>query len=265
MKKIIEKWYNKLSFPSLYDEEFSSLLSKLPSDLPSRIEDFSAESYSHGECLLIYLYFCEDTQKRYERLGIGEDILIDTLSDIVTWTNTHYSLYGKLGLSELNWLSRHLKARLFKLGRLQFCIADAEFDIEEIGVSRGDAILEIHIPEGEPMTPDRCKASIARADTFFKNYFPDYKWSFYTCHSWLLDDTLLSFVKPDSNIAEFYKLFKISDKTLSDSGLKYIFRRDTTRENISSFEAKSSLGAKIKAHVEAGCALYEGLGYIKRI
>lgn len=263
MKKIVEKWYNKLSFPKAYDEEFSELLSSARL-IPSCIGDFCPEQYSYGECLLYYLYFCESTKKKYEELGISEDILLDTLSDIVIWTNTHYSILGELGLSELNWLSRHLEPRLFKLGRLQFCIADSEFDIEEVQIKRGDKIIEIHIPEGEPMTPDRCLASIARANTFFKEHFPEYKWSYYTCHSWLLDDTLLSFVKDGSNIAEFYKLFKIAGKNPSDSALKYIFRRDTTRENISDFTAKSTLAQNIKAHVMTGGRLYEGLGYIER-
>ena len=82
----------------------------------------------------MFLYFCEDLEKYYKKTGISEDILLDTLSDIVVWTKIHFRINKKIGLSETHWLVRHLSGRLFKLGRLQFCMESEE--------------IEVHIQEG---------------------------------------------------------------------------------------------------------------------
>jgi len=57
---------------------------------------------------------------RYRERGIPADVLIDTVQDIPLWMETHRVRHGRPGLSELNWLTRHLNGKLFRLGRLQF-------------------------------------------------------------------------------------------------------------------------------------------------
>lgn len=243
MKRIIKKWYEKLGFPTEYDEEFARIL-QLCTLTPEYAEENWKDIENPGEMLLAFLYRCESLRARYEGLGIGEDILLHTLSDLVIWTNTHYGLYGELGLSETEWLDRHMKGELFRLGRLQFSPATAKHPIPEADIREGDGVIEIHIPEGEPMTPDACLDSIARAKEFFEKYFHGHRWSCYTCHSWLLDDTLLSFVTEGSNIAKFAGLFTVTEKEPSDAALKYIFRWDATRKDVQSLTAKSTLAKK---------------------
>ena len=89
----------------------------------------------------------------------------------VTWTNLN-CLKNELYLGELSWLARHLGARLFRLGRLQFCIAGAEHDIPSYGIKEGDTVIEVHIPEGERLTVEAAKASLEAAREFFPKYFP---------------------------------------------------------------------------------------------
>ncbi len=259
--KIVTKWYKKLSFPQKYDAEFYELLEKLPIEA-EKIESWDYNSKSPEENILAYLYFCEALEEKYRALGIPEEILLDTLSDIVIWTNTHVGLTGKFGLSETNWLARHLSFRLFKLGRLQFCMADSEFDIEEIGLKKDSPVMEIHIPEGEPMLPERCVASIRASRPFFKKYFPDFKYFAYTCHSWLLDREVLALAGEGSNITAFASLFKIAREDESDALFKYIFKWNATRDMLPSYEAKSSLAKKVKEAGISGVRFHESLGYI---
>lgn len=246
MKQIIRKWYKKLGFPTEWEFEFENLLESV------KLYSCTLEEYNDKEDLArnlpMFLYFCEDVEKRYKELGIPEKVLLHTLSDILLWTEMFKSIYGTLGLQETKWISRHLGLKLFRLGRLQFCMADGE--------------LEIHIPKGDGMTPELCLDSIKKSKIFFKKYFPEFAYDKYTCDSWLLDETLLRFVKTDSNIAKFMKMFEIKERKESYSALKYVFRHDARLENIRDFEPKSRMAAGIKEYVLAGGILYTGLGEI---
>lgn len=248
MEQIIRKWYNKLSFPAEWEAEFENMLKK------EKFSPCSLAEYDDKEDLVrnlpMFLYFCEDVEKRYEKMGISEEILLDTLSDILIWAKMYKSIYGTLGLAETGWIKRHLEMRLFRLGRLQFCMAENE--------------LEIHIPAGDSMTPERCRDSIEKSRSFFAKYFPEFVYSKYTCHSWLLDDTLLRFVSEDSNIAKFMGMFEITSREESYSALKYIFRHDATRENLKGFEPKTRMAREVKEYVLNGGKLFQGLGEIPK-
>ena len=263
MKSIIQKWYSKLGFPKEYDEEFYRILENSTLDADTAKKSWE-EIADPVQILLAYLYRCEALSEKYTELGIGEDILLDTLSDIVIWTNNHYAIHGKLGVTAESWLDGHLRGNIYRLGRLQFGPSKAELDIPELGVKQGDNIMTVHIPQGESMDIDACRESLSRANKFFRKYFPEYEWCCFTCHSWLLDDTLLSFVRDDSNIAKFARLFTVFSREISDAALKYVFRFEATRESLDSFDAKTSLAKKIKEHISAGGVLYSALGYIPR-
>lgn len=274
MKNTIIKWYKKLGFPEKYDEQFYDSLNKLDvinAPSPKSAKELSLPIYTPEQRLIYSLLFCERTEEKYKALGIDEAILLATLYDIVIWTNTHYDMSGIVGLVESSWLWRHLEGCLFKLGRLQFCIAGAEHSFDVMNsdgtlthVNEGDGVVEIHIPEGEPLLASDCLKSLERAEEFISKYFPEHSWQLYTCHSWLLDGELRKLVSPKSNILHFAELFEIISSEPSDAALKYIFRRDATRENLYRFEARSSLARAMKTHASSGGALNEALGIIRR-
>ena len=265
-KQIIKKWYNSLNFPAEYDSAFISYLESSELDGISCIEDYNPERHTAEDNLLAYLYFCEAVSKKYESLGIPDTVLYDTLSDIVTWTKVYYGIYGKVGLAEIAWLKNHVSFLLFKLGRLQFKMASSEFDIPEVNIKRGESIMEIHIPEGDAMTPEKCQASIDAANEFFPKYFPSFKWDYFTCHSWLLDEGLCEILSPSSNILAFQRMFTKTDSHLekSDAIIRYTFRWDAKRETLDSYSAKSSFAERVKAKAKSGGEFFEALGYIKR-
>lgn len=244
MKSIIRRWYEALNFPESWSCEFDVLLENSSLE-PTNIFDYQLGVDAQQD-FLMYLYFAENLYLKYAIRGIPESILMQTLSDLVIWAKVYYELNGKIGLSEPKWLSRHLSMKLFRLGRLQFCMADGE--------------VEIHIPGGEPLLPEECQCSINRSKEFFKTYYPEYNFDKYTCHSWLLDDTLRDFVGENANITKFRNLFTVYHRDQSDAALKYIFRWDTRRENLSAFPANSSFAVKIKEFVLNGGVLFEATG-----
>ena len=198
-KNIIKKWYSLLKFPEKYDLQFKELLDSSDCEDLTSLSEY--EDYNNkGKNLLAFLYFCEELSVKYKAKNIPDEILYDTLSDIVIWTNTYFSISKKLGLDETNWLKKHLSFKLFKLGRLQFCIADSEFDIPGYSIGKGDRILEVHIPQAGPLNFEKCKESFENSKKFFSKYFKEYDYKCFTCHSWLLDKALLPFLSENSNI-----------------------------------------------------------------
>ena len=206
-RRVIRAWYTRLQFPTEFDAEFDAALLAYTVPADAKIEDYDVKEEDGKKNLLHFLYFCEETARRYAALGISEEILLATLADIVTYTKHWSGIKGTLVLFELPWLRRHLTVRIFRLGRLQFCTGKSECDIPKIGVKKEDPILEVHIPEGEKLSTDACLASFDEARAHFAKYSPDFTYACFTCHSWLLDETLRKYLSEGSNILLFGDLF----------------------------------------------------------
>ena len=264
MKDIIEKWYWRLNFPKKYDNQFLASLSELEAVEPVEIEEYVPDSQDLSKNLLFHLYYCEKLSQKYAENNIPEDILYSTLSDIVIWTKVCFSITGIVGLRCSRWLINHLSFRLFRLGRLQFCLGSFKKAYSRIGVASGEAMIEVHIAEGESLLDYECDKSFVLADKFFEKYFPEHKYRFYTCHSWLLDKENRAIIKEGSNIWKFANRFAELEREKSDAILKYVFRYDATRETLSHFEATTSLSQAVKNAALRGEPFYEVFGYIMR-
>ncbi|MBQ3556303.1 MAG: DUF5596 domain-containing protein [Oscillospiraceae bacterium] len=262
-KSVIAFWYKKLNFPARYDAEFYRALEEIEIPADSRLEDYDPKCGDGKRNLLAYLYFCEELKRRYEEKGIGADILLDTLSDLVVWTDVWSELKGELWLSELYWLNFHLGMRLFKLGRLQFCLGRARHDVPTHNLAKGDPVVEVHIQAVGPLKQEECVASVARAREFFDKYYPEHTYQRFTCHSWLMDQKLDEVLSPDSNIIRFRNMFDIVHEQPSDAILKYVFKWDTTADSLAETPAASGFAKRVKERRLAGEMFNESLGILK--
>jgi predicted TIM-barrel fold metal-dependent hydrolase len=261
---IAEKWYKRLGFPKEYDEAFYRALKAVPVSDAVTVEGYNKFSEDGKRNLITYLYLCEKTKEKYEAMGLPEEVLDATLSDLVRWTNEWTVVKGELFLGELSWLARHMSASIFRIGRLQYCKGRAESDVPSIGVKKGDPIVEVHIPKGGRMTAEAAKESLMLARAFFKKHFPDYDYKCFTMHSWLLDDTLKKYLPAESGILQLASLFEPVEKTPSYALLKYIFAWDTTPLNLRYRYPVTSLAAAVQKAVLAGETFYEVLGVIRK-
>ena len=253
---IIQKWYKRIGFPAKYDDAFYAALDKIEISPDATVEDYDKNSEDGLKNLLHYLYFCEETERRFALRGIPEELLLDTLSDLVIWTDIWSDIKGELYLGELGWLAIHLSARLFKLGRLQFAFPPPDA-LDEKGT------IQVHIPAVGKLDAQLCLASLDEARAFFAKYFPEYEYDRFTCHSWLLDATLKKYLPPESNIIRFGDLFTRTTSEDADSLLRYIFRWDATRKTLPSLPATSSLATRVKkAILEEGETFHLTFGYI---
>lgn len=263
VEQIIESWYKKLNFPKEYDKEFYQALREIKISDAIDIETY--EDTGDGKRnLLSYLYFCHKLEKKYAEKGIPEQILLDTAQDIVVWTKTWSDVKGELYLGETGWLKLHMSGRLFRLGRLQFCMETAGHDIPEKGIAAGEKTIGMHIPAIGPMKPEACEESLRRAREFFPKYFPEHAYRCFTCHSWLLDSKLEELLPYESNILAFQRLFERISEDDSYALLRYIFRWNTSLRNLKDAVCYSSLSEKVKRAALKGEQFHESLGVIEK-
>jgi len=248
MEQIV-KWCNILSFPDDWREI-----------ILQEAKNFNVKAVPETPMgnLLKVLYDCEDLSARYAKIGINEKILIDTLNDIVVWVRNHFVVNGEVGLSEMDWIELHMNMELFRIGRLHFRFGKCICSSERLGLNKDDPIIEIHIPQGEALDNEACRESFREAVKFFDEFFPEFKYQYFTCHSWLLDFNIASFLKPTSNILKFSSNFDIIFYDESDSAVKRLFTLNSQKEN------GSSLQRNVRQHLDNGGKLFAGFGVIDK-
>ena len=101
------------------------------------------------------------------------------------------------------------------------------------------------------------------AKDFFMKFYPEYKYKCFSCHSWLMDKSLKELLKPDSNILMFQDMFDVFVPEESYAILRYVFKWNTTKENLDSCVAVSSFAKKVKERVKDGKKFHEALGIIE--
>ncbi|OUS77788.1 hypothetical protein B1748_03115 [Paenibacillus sp. MY03] len=123
----------------------------------------------------------------------------------------------------------------------------------------GDDVLDMHIPEGEPLRPEPCEDSMRRAIGFYETYFPDKPFRGFVCVSWLLDRQLAELLPADSNIGAFQRLLHLFP---ARSDEKDTYRRVFGAETLDPETAPRDTGLRrvILGHVDSGGFLHGGGG-----
>jgi|LSQX01.3.fsa_nt_gb hypothetical protein len=268
MKDIILKWYQRLFTSEKWGEEFKSELKNLDVKVFEKVNDENIVGYfqEENECIYNLFYFlsrCNYLEAKYEKFAIPYDILIDTLNDIVIWTENYFSETGRLGLRETNWLINHIKFNIFRLGRLQFQFGVAKHDFIEYNLKEGMPILAVHIPRGESLDYNECKLSYDKAGDFFADIFPDYKYICFTCNSWLLDPNLKNILNETSNIIKFQNDYIIINLCEKNSGIRFIFGEGIKDKSIDNYPTNTLLQKKTVEFLKSGGKLNVGYGVRK--
>lgn len=261
---IIRKWYDLLEFPKVYDREFEQALHTIPISDAITIDNYDLDCPDGKRNLLSFLYLCEGVEEVYRQKGIHREILLDTLKDIVRWSINWSNVKGELCLFELPWLTNHMKCRLYKVGRLQFCMTTAWEPIPSYGIREGDNVVELHIHHGGRLTPEEVDDSLARGRRFLDTHFPDFHFSCFTCHSWLLDDKLKEYLSENSNIIRFGNRFDKVHREDSNALLRFLFRWDAHEWNLSHMVCNSEFQSRIKKAVMRGETFHEVLGVLRK-
>jgi len=212
--------------------------------------------------LSVILECAKRVKMRYEEMGIPDEVYYHTMSDIKIWCENN----GNKGLKNYGWMKNHVKSELFRLGRLQFQIYECRNKTllySKLPFSYGEKLIYVHIPQGEKLNFDECKASFKMAEEFFRKYFPDYNYRYYFCESWLLYEGNNDFMKTDSNIIKFSSMFNHAYSVkIDEQAIERIFgKRKLFKKN---YPETTSLQKSAKAYMQKGGKLGVGIGYIDK-
>lgn len=212
--------------------------------------------------LAVILTLAVRVRVKYDEAGIDKKIYYDTMSDIRIWCED----CGNRGLKNYGWLKNHVSFELFRLGRLQFQLYECKskaLPYKKLPFEWGERVVYIHIPRGERLERARCIESLISADEFFKRYFPDYKYNYYFCESWLLYEGNRDFMAEDSNIVSFMSLFDICFSLKIDKqaieriyGKRRLFKRN--------YPESTDLQRRAREYMLRGGRMGVGVGVIKR-
>lgn len=208
--------------------------------------------------LYLYLHFAYDAYSEYEQQGIAKKIYFDTFHDIVIWAFNCKRDYGEIGIEQYDWLRRHIKLELFQLGRLQYEIVKPKGDtiLNDRLVKANERVLNLHIPQGDPLSIEKCRMSFKQASEFFEDYIE------ITCHSWLLSPQLQELLPEESNILQFQKLFHVYslDKN-SKEAEERVFNK--VQDNPQLYEERTKLQKVLKRYLLQNHTVDSGYGLVK--
>lgn len=202
------------------------------------------------------------TFEKYKQYSIDEKIFSDTVDDIRIWCENN----GNKGLKNYNWIKNHISFELFKIGRLQYqlvTIKNKLLKYDLLPFDYGEKVIYVHIPQGERLAYSDCVQSLKCAKEFFKKHFPDYKYRFFFCESWLLYGDNQKFMMPQSNILRFSSLFHIAYSIDADSqAIERIFGK--RHINKKKYKENTTLQKNAKKHLLNGGKLGIGIGFIDK-
>lgn len=238
------------------EEEYSQYKKHFLSDRYSFFENVKQTTDYRKLLLYLFVRFAVDAYQEYQIRGISDQYYYDTFSDIQIWCLNCKRDFNEYGIEEYNWLQEHVQLRLFRLGRLQFqpFAIDRDLEVEGQKIFKNQIVLNVHIPQGEPLSQQGVEESFELARVFFRGISP-----VYICHSWLLYPDLNKILSHGSNILQFQKHFYIYDiDEASREAEQRIFNRLSA--NPYSYEEETSLQRSAKAFLVAGNNLGSGFG-----
>ncbi len=210
--------------------------------------------------LAVILSLAVRVKEKYASAGISEQIYYDTMSDIRIWCENN----GNKGLKNYGWLKNHVSFELFRLGRLQFQLYECNNKTllyNKLPFSFGERLIYVHIPQGERLEKEKCIEAFKQANMFFSKHFPDYKYRYYFCESWLLFNNNRDFMDPQSNIIAFSSLFTHCYSVKLDAqAIDRIFKkRRLLKKN---YPESTSLQKRAKEYMLKGNSLGTGIGVV---
>jgi hypothetical protein len=111
------------------------------------------------------------------------------------WKTVNFVEKGRIKANQIN----------LETGTLERALVSIPQNDLEVLIRKGSPVLNLHIPEGSPLTPSCIDSSLALAYAFFANQ--NIRFEACICDSWLLDPKLPEFMPKEGNICSFMNRF----------------------------------------------------------
>ena len=191
-------------------------------------------------------------KESYGRLGISEEIYIDTMAAFSRFVREYREGCGFYGFNRGTWTTRQVSCKLFRIGQLEY----------ELSAPDGEPVISLHIPTDVDLRPEVLRPSIRAGLLEFYRIFPDYVGRPVYCHTWLLSPMLKDFLPEGSNILRFQELFEITQDTAPGKDiLLWVFKNP--KLPMEDYPENTSLQRKLKQFFLNGGQFLEGAGYLK--
>ncbi|MGN0365915.1 MAG: acyltransferase domain-containing protein [Suilimivivens sp.] len=205
--------------------------------------------------LVYYCRFACDTYQKYKENRLEDALFYETFKDITIWCNHCFKEHGIYGIAVYDWFWRFFELKLFRFGRLEYEIMDAEYDVKlRKFIKRSEeSCIAIHIPQDGALKWEECEKSLHTAYTWFGTEID------YICHSWLLFPGLREVLPENSNIIKFQKHFQILKVDYNEREAEWRIFGPVLRV-IRDYPEETSLQRTAKAYLLEGKSLGVGLG-----
>jgi len=189
---------------------------------------------------------------QYDRLGIPDQIYIDTMAAFSRFVREYQESYGCYGFNRGFWTTRQVSCKLFRIGQL-------EYELTALG---GEPIVSLHIPTDVDLHPDILRPSVKEGLSVFFRLFPEYAGRPVYCHTWLLSPQLKAFLPANSNIIRFQEMFDIDPEGVPGNDvLLWVFKNPKLPKE--DYPENTSLQRNLKQFFLAGGQFLEGIGYLR--
>lgn len=217
------------------------------------LSEIVGDEFPSIKMLCCYLRAALITYENYQKLGIDDEIYIETMKFFTRFIGECLERRGKLGFDRAAWSQRHLNLSIVRIGTLEYEFKDAE----------DKKVVSVHIPSGADLSFDSLKASFVAARKFIKEKMPEFADAPFVCGTWLLFDRLKDFLNPNSKILQFQSCFDIEKQyETGGASLSFIFQKADCSD-YNALPEKTSLQRKLKEFLLSGGVITSGYGVVK--
>jgi len=118
-----------------------------------------------------------------------------------------------------------------------------------VALGREHNVLQMHIPGGGGMTPERCADSMSRAVEFFSGHFPEQPFAAVASRSWIFGTQLQQILPDTANLVRYQReLYLFPTPSNGRDGLYFIFCRDDLADDLSDAPRDTSLQRAVCDH-----------------
>ena len=199
-------------------------------------------------------------QKVYERLGISQEIMWDTLIDLKCKLIEHRNVEGHWGTDAIAWYRRVFTGKIIKLGRLEYEPITYKWE-----TSYGDTVKEIpvinmHVPSCGSLPPESVLDSLKRAYRYFGTEGQPLT---FVAASWMMYPPMCEAVfGKDSNLYFFYSCFDMLEQYADPANKNFwrIFNMHYSPTALNAAPADTTLRRNLLAWMKAGNDMGVGRG-----
>lgn len=199
-------------------------------------------------------------QKLYERKGIPQEILWDTLIDLTCKLREHHDLEGVWGTDAITWYRRVFTGKIIKLGRMEFEPITYKWETPYGDAVKDIPVMNLHVPSCGSLTPESVLDSLKRAYRYFGR---DAEPMTFVAASWMMYPPMCEAVfGKNSNLYFFYRMFDIVEQYPDPANKNFwrIFNLHYTPEALETAPADTTLRRNLLAWMRAGNDMGIGRG-----